>query len=64
MAFPTDIMLPSNARYYTFVSHKKRFNSTYDITWSFEYKLPAIYINNYNNYQLAFSTFLTNLSAP
>tara|TARA_R100000008_G_scaffold83813_1_gene69741 strand:- start:39 stop:899 length:861 start_codon:yes stop_codon:yes gene_type:complete len=64
MAFPTDIKLPNNAKYFTFVSKKKRFNSNYDITWSFEYKLPSIYINNHNNYQLAFSTFLTNLSAP
>jgi hypothetical protein len=64
MAFPTDIKLPTNARYYTFVSQQKKFNSNYDITWSFEYKLPAIYINNYNNYQLGFSTFLTNLKDP
>ena len=34
MAFPTDIKLPNNARYFTFASSNKAFNSNYDITWS------------------------------
>tara|TARA_R110002012_G_scaffold15869_1_gene62345 strand:+ start:1608 stop:2504 length:897 start_codon:yes stop_codon:yes gene_type:complete len=62
MAFPSDISLPSNARYYTFVETKKQFNGNYDITWSFQYKLPSTSITNNHNYQLGFSTFLTNLT--
>ena len=64
MAFPVDIKLPDSARYYTFIETSKRFNSNYDITWSFEYKLPESNIPDTNNYQLGFSTFITNLSAP
>jgi len=64
MAFPSDINLPSDARYYTFVETKKNFNSNYDITWSFSYYLPASSIQTHNNYQLGFSTFLTSLSSP
>ena len=45
---------------------KKKFNSNYDIVWSFEYKLPSI--NNIeaslDTYEVGFATFLTNLSAP
>tara|TARA_A100001391_G_scaffold205386_1_gene205597 strand:+ start:2159 stop:3025 length:867 start_codon:yes stop_codon:yes gene_type:complete len=64
MGFPVDIKLPDQARYYTFIETSKRFNSNYDITWSFEYKLPETSIPNNNNYELGFSTFITNLSAP
>jgi len=64
MGFPVDIKLPSNARYYKFIETSKRFNSNYDITWSFEYKLPNSNIPDSDNYQLGFSTFITNLSAP
>lgn len=64
MAFPSEIKLPSNARYYTLVETSKKFNSNYDITWSFEYSLPAISIPDPANYELGFSTFITNLSAP
>ena len=77
MVFPSDIVLPNSARYYTFLETKKRYNSNYDIVWSFQYKLPAktnIDLNNdpsnTNNflsndlYQLGFSTFLTTLSSP
>ena len=42
MVFPSDIVLPNSARYYTFLETKKRYNSNYDIVWSFQYKLPAI----------------------
>ena len=62
--FPTDILLPDSAKYYTFISTKKKYNSNYDITWSFQYKLPQANITNSSGYQLAFTTFLTNLSAP
>jgi len=65
--FPTDISLPSLARYYTFVEIKKSFNSNFDITWSFQYKLPSTSFPSSaksNNYELGFSTFLTNLAQP
>ena len=65
--FPTDITLPDSAKYYNFISTKKKFNSNYDITWSFQYKLPATSIqpeSDNETYQLGFTTFLTNLSSP
>jgi len=65
--FPSDISLPSLARYYTFVESKKAFNSNYDITWSFQYKLPSTSFGStaqFHNYELGFSTFLTNLVQP
>jgi len=64
MAFPSDINLPGSSRYYTFIETKKNFNSTYDLTWSFSYYLPASSIQSHNNYQFGFSTFLTSLSSP
>ena len=64
MAFPSDVLLPDNARYYNFVETKKNFNSNYDITWSFSYYFPASSIQSHNNYQLGFTTFLTTLSSP
>jgi|TARA_R110002020_G_scaffold398981_4_gene608862 hypothetical protein len=64
MAFPSDVLLPTNARYYNFVETKKNFNSNYDITWSFSYYFPASSIQSHNNYQLGFTTFLTTLSSP
>jgi len=64
MAFPSDIKLPTAARYYTIIETKKRFNSNYDIVWSFQYKLPSVSIQDISNYQLGFTTFLTNLSSP
>lgn len=65
--FPTDISLPALARYYTFVEVGKSFNSNYDITWSFQYKLPSTSFDadvKFLNYELGFSTFLTNLTGP
>ena len=62
--FPTDIILPDSARFYTFIETKKKFNSNYDITWSFQYKLPQANIPNGGSYQLGFTTFLTSLAAP
>ena len=70
MGFPSDIVLPNSARYYTFLETKKRYNSNYDIVWSFQYKLPdrtsSDNLNFLSNdlYQLGFSTFLTTLSSP
>jgi len=65
--FPTDISLPAEARYYTLVEVGKSFNSNYDITWSFQYKLPSTSFGStakFDNYELGFSTFLTNLPRP
>tara|TARA_R110002020_G_C16164779_1_gene763635 strand:+ start:46 stop:933 length:888 start_codon:yes stop_codon:yes gene_type:complete len=65
--YPDDVILPTNARFYTFVETKKKFNSNYDITWSFQYKLPASSIwpeSDNDTYELGFTTFLTNLSSP
>ena len=65
--FPNDVILPTNARFFTFVATNKKFNSNYDITWSFQYKLPQNSFSTgvyHNTYQLGFTTFLTNLSAP
>jgi hypothetical protein len=64
MAFPVDIKLPSDARYYKFIESNKKFNSNYDITWSFEYSLPANSIPSPGSYELGFSTFITNLASP
>ena len=64
MGLPSDIKLPEDARYFTFVEQSKKFNSNYDITWSFEYSLPANNIPDPVNYELGFSTFITNLPAP
>ena len=67
LGFPTDISLPALARYYTFVEVEKSFNSNYDITWSFQYKLPSTSFDEdvkFLDYELGFSTFLTNLPSP
>ena len=72
MAFPSDISLPTDARYYSFVETKRKYNSNYDIVWSFQYKIPETTITNSDvlnieqpeNYQLGFTTFLTTLSSP
>jgi len=64
MGFPSDIKLPADARYFTFIERSKKFNSNYDITWSFEYSLPAENIPSPGSYELGFSTFITNLEAP
>jgi|TARA_R100000008_G_scaffold79457_1_gene61126 hypothetical protein len=65
MAFPTDIRLPTGSRYYTIIAAKKAFNSNYDVTWSFEYKLPSWCVSApLDTYQVGFATFLTNLAYP
>ena len=62
--FPADIQLPADARYYSFVETEKRFNSNYDITWSFQYKLPSAGLSGHSwpRHQVGFATFLTTLS--
>jgi len=64
MAFPSDVKLPANARYYNFIETNKYFNANYDITWSFSYYFPNTSIQTWTNYQLGFTTFLTSLSSP
>jgi hypothetical protein len=54
MSFPSDIFLPSNAKYYAFVDDKLHYNPHWDINWSFEYSLTGE--------EVGFCTFLTNFS--
>ena len=62
MALPSDILLPSDARYYQFVETDLSYNSNYDIVWSLQFKLPGDNVYN-SNYEYAFGTFLTSLTA-
>lgn len=39
MAFPPDILLPPNAKYFGFVDPKYAYNAHWDINWSFTYSL-------------------------
>ena len=72
MGFPSDITLPADARYYSFIETKRKYNSNYDIIWSFQYKLPEVTSTNSdvlnisgNDFlELGFTTFLTSLSSP
>jgi hypothetical protein len=61
-----EINIPSYARFYNFIETKQRFNSNYDIVWSFQYKLPSTSLsgNQWPLTQLGFTTFLTTLTAP
>ena len=61
-----DINIPAYARFYNFIETKKRFNSNYDIVWSFQYKLPSTSLsgNQWPLTQMGFTTFLTTLTAP
>ena len=61
MALPSDILLPSDARYYQFVETDLSYNSNYDIVWSLQFKLPGDSVYN-SNYEYAFGTFLTSLT--
>jgi hypothetical protein len=51
MAFPSDISLSSNAKYFGIVDYKKPYNLNWDVVWSFTYALTGI--------QHGFCTFLT-----
>lgn len=58
MAFPSDVLLPSNSKYYGFVDKKAGYNPNWDIVWSFSFALTGT--------QHAFCTYLTtnpNISA-
>lgn len=55
MSFPADIVLPANAKYYSYVADDYLFNSNYEITWSFQYLLS----NFTPQSQYGLSTFLT-----
>lgn len=52
MSFPSDIALPANSKYITFVDSKFQFNPSWDVNWSFEYALSG-------TNQHAFCTFLS-----
>jgi hypothetical protein len=52
MSVPNDILLPSDAKYISFVDPKLRLNPHYDIVWSFQIALTGT--------EHAFSTFLIN----
>jgi len=52
MPLPTDILLPGNAKFLSFVDPKLRLNPHYDIVWSFQIALTGT--------EHAFSTFLIN----
>jgi hypothetical protein len=51
MSYPSDILLPINAKYLGFVDPTYDYNSHWDITWSFTYALSGT--------EHAFCTFLT-----
>jgi hypothetical protein len=63
-----EINLPGYARFYNFADTTKKFNSNYDIVWSFQYKIPSTSFDAPNttskNYQAGFTTFLTTLTSP
>ena len=61
MAFPSDILLPADARYYQFIETDLSYNSNYDIVWSLQFKLPVDNVYD-NSYEYAFGTFLTSLT--
>lgn len=51
MAYPSDVLIPSNAKYYGFIDTRKYFCADWDITWSFTFALTGT--------EHAFCTFLT-----
>ena len=61
-----EIDIPAYARFYNFIETKQRFNSNYDIVWSFQYKLPSTSLSGsaWPTTQVGFTTFLTTLTAP
>lgn len=70
MALPSDIKLPADARYYQFVEKDLKFNSNYDIVWSFQFKVPgdlghtgSSFYAQESAYEYAFGTFLTTLTS-
>lgn len=53
MSFPSDVLLPVDAKYLGVVDTKQRFNSEYDIIWSFECSISSCP-------QAGFVTYLTS----
>lgn len=62
MSFPSDVTLPTNAKYIAFVDEKKSYNPNYDIIWSFQYAITGTNVGFYQK-ECAFATFLT-ISTP
>lgn len=56
MPFPADIMLPANAKYFSFKNTQNKYNPNYDITWSFMYNISNLAA------QQGIATFITPLS--
>ena len=54
MAYPADLLIPANAKYYSFADPENSFNSNYDIIWSFTFKIDNVEANG----QYGFSTYL------
>ena len=70
MAFPDEIKLPAGERSYQFVEKDFKYNSNYDIVWSFDFKVPSDLGLTGNSFQAqesaveyAFGTFLTTLTS-
>jgi hypothetical protein len=70
MALPNEIKLPPGERSYQFVEKDFRYNSNYDIVWSFDFKVPGDLGLEGNSWQApesaveyAFGTFLTTLTS-
>ena len=59
VSLPPDVMLPANAKYYSFIESRYAYNPDRDITWSFQFA-----VSSYNPAtQFAFSTFLLPVSS-
>jgi len=56
MAFPSDIALPANAKYFSYIESVKRYNTNYDVVWSFQFAISS----GNPNAQYILTTFLTN----
>lgn len=54
MAYPADVLLPVNAKYFGAINPKYAYNPNWDIVWSVTYALTGV--------QHGFCTFLTNKS--
>ena len=70
MALPNEIKLPAGERSYQFVEKDLKYNSNYDIVWSFDFKVPGDLGLAGNSFQAqesaveyAFGTFLTTLTS-
>lgn len=41
MSYPLDILLPSDAKYYSYVDDTALFNSNFDVIWSYQFKIST-----------------------